>query len=101
MSLLNEARRMQKLAGVAPPRPTMWSFKDPRSAEYTSKLKTYAPVQVGDQVEYYGRIYNVERVSDFLAHLSVADPKDIRPEEIEKGDMGRVSINPKYLQPKK
>ena len=101
MRLLTEVKRMQKLAGVAPPRPTTWLFKDPRSAEYTSKLKTQVPVKVGDKVDYLGRIYNVDSVSDFLAHMSVADPKDIRPEEIEKGDMGRVSINPKYLQPKK
>lgn len=101
MNLLNEARRMQKLAGIMPSGPAMWSFKDPRSADYASKLKTQAPVKVGDQVEYMGRIYNVDSVSDFLAHMSVADPKDVRPEEIEKGDMGRVSINPKYLQPKK
>ena len=101
MSLLSEARRMQKLAGVTPSGPAMWSFNDPRSADYTRKLKAQVPVKVGDQVEYMGRIYNVDSVSDFLAHMSVADPKDVRPEEIEKGDMGRVSINPKYLQPKK
>ena len=101
MSLLNEARRMQKLAGVAPPRPTSWVFKDPRSAEYASKLKTYAPVKAGDQVEYLGRIYNVEKVSDFLAHMAVADLKDLKPIEVEKGDMGRISVNPKYLRPKK
>lgn len=97
MRLLSEVRRMQKLAGLEPPQTSnVWKWKDPRAPKIR---KSVQGISVGDQVEYQGRMYNVEAIGANLAHLALVDPNNLTPAEISSQQDGRVSVNPKFLKP--
>lgn len=97
MISLSEIRRMQKLAGLEPPQTSnVWKWKDPRAIKIRKSLQG---ISIGDQVEYQGRMYNVEAIGSNLAHLALADPNNLTPAEIASQQDGRVSVNPKFLKP--
>lgn len=53
--------------------------------------------KIGDEVEYKGKKYKIEAVSDLLIHLALSDPNDRTSQEKESGHDGRISVNPKFL----
>lgn len=98
MSPLNEARRMQKLAGIEP---HSWSWADTRSVDVARRKRApkAGSYKVGDQVQVQGRLYKIEAITDMLAHLALVNPNDLTPDEIARQQDGRISVNPKYLTP--